>query len=323
MRDKLILLNNFLNKAKNIHNDKYDYSLVDYKNNDTKVKIICPTHGIFEQIPHHHTAGKGCKKCADDLKKLDIEIFINRSKKSHNNKYDYSLVDYKGAFNKVKIICPIHGVFSQKPCDHITGYRGCPKCGGTMKSNTNEFILKAQKIHGNKYDYSLVDYKLCTIKVKIICSKHGIFDQKPTSHLSGKGCPVCNQSKGEKTIKNYLKDNNYNYIYQKTFDNCKNKKYLPFDFYLPDYNICIEYDGIQHYEPNIRFGGEDGFKKIKINDKIKTDFCNNNNIKLIRINYKENIIEKIKNYLNIYGNSIIQKNESKGYIILLLSEFCK
>jgi len=287
--------NNFLKISKNIHNNKYDYSLVDYKNNDTKVNIICPIHGVFKQIPHHHTKGTGCKKCIDNNKRLNTEIFINRSQKSHNNKYNYLLVDYKGAYDKVKIICPIHGEFEQKPCDHIDGYRGCSKCGGTMKSNTEGFILKSKKIYRDKYDYSLVNYSLCTNKVKIICKKHGEFKVSPTNHLSGKGCPICNQSKGENIIMNFLSDNNIKYIPQKKFDNCKNINSLPFDFYLPKYNMCIEFDGEQHFKPNIRFGGEIEFIKRVNNDNIKTNFCKNNNIKLLRIKYNENIIEKLKN----------------------------
>jgi len=297
--------NDFLIKSKKIHNNKYDYSLVNYKNNDTKIKIICPIHGEFEQLPHHHTQGNGCPKCMYDDKRLNTEIFINRAKVKHNNKYDYSLVDYVGTYNKVKIVCPVHGEFEQKPCDHINGYRGCPKCGGTMKSTTDDFILKAKKIHRNKYDYSFVDYSLCTNKVKIICKKHGVFDQLPYQHLSGNGCPICNQSKGENTIMIFLSDNNIKYISQKKFEDCKNIIYLPFDFYLPNYNLCIEYDGIQHFEPNIRFGGEEEFMKRLNNDKIKTDFCKKNNIELLRIKYDENIIEKLKNKIKKYVNSSI------------------
>jgi len=297
--------NDFLKISKKVHNNKYDYSLVDYKNNDTKVRIACPIHGEFIQMPNHHSQGAGCPKCMYDDKKLNTEIFINRSKKSHNNKYDYSLVDYKGAYDKVKIICPIHGEFYQKPCDHIDGYRCCPKCGGTLKSNTEDFIVKAKKIHRNIYDYSLVNYDLCTKYIQIICKKHGVFDQLPYQHLSGNGCPICNQSKGENIIMNFLSDNNIKYIPQKKFDGCKNVNHLPFDFYLIDYNLCIEFDGIQHFEPNTKFGGELEFIKRINNDKIKTDFCENNNIKLLRIKYNDNIIEKLKKYISNYGNTSI------------------
>lgn len=285
----------FIQNAKLIHNDKYDYSLVKYIDEYTNIKIFCPKHGEFDQMPKYHIRGNGCKKCSDDIKRLDTDEFIMRAKKSHGNKYDYSLVKYVGAFDKVKIICPIHGEFEQKATEHINNNRGCPKCGGTMKSNTNDFILKAKKIHRSKYDYSLVNYIDVSIKVEIICKKHGTFYQSPTNHLSGKGCPICNNSKGENEILIFLKNKNIKYIYQKKFNDCKNKKCLPFDFYIPDYNLCIEYDGIQHFKPNSHFGGISGFKKTQINDNIKNKYCSDNNINLLRIKYNENVVDKLKN----------------------------
>ena len=297
------LKSEFLKKSKLIHGDTYDYSLVDYKNKRTKVKIICNEHGIFEQLPQHHTIGNGCKPCSDDRKRLTIEKFIERANKVHNNKYDYSLVKYTGAHNKVKILCPIHGKFEQRSCDHINSYnRGCPDCGGTQKSTTEEFILKSKEIHGDKYDYSLVEYTLCTNKVKIVCFEHGIFEQLAHIHLSGCGCPCCNNSKGELKIVNFLDTNNIVFEPQKRFDECRNILPLPFDFYLPTYNICIEFDGEQHFKNKKMWGGREGLLKRQQHDNIKTQYCQNNNINLIRINYNENIIEKLK---EIYGNTII------------------
>ena len=127
--------------------------------------------------------------------------------------------------------------------------------------------------------------------------EHGEFLQNIYNHKNGTGCPVCKESKGEKIITNFLKENKIHYIPQKKFDSCINKRKLPFDFYLPDYNICIEYDGKQHFEINDFFGGLESFEMVKINDKIKTDYCFDNNITLIRIN-KENIKDKLNNFLN-------------------------
>lgn len=300
-KDKL--KNDFLGKALKIHKNKYDYSLVEYKNNDTKIKIICPTHGIFEQIPHHHTNGDGCKMCADDSKKLNTETFIKRATCINGDKYDYSLSIFNGSFQKIKIICKEHGIFEQRAGEHINQHkRGCPKCGGTLKSSTEEFILKANKIHKNLYDYSLVDYNTCTDNVSIICKKHGIFKQKPTLHLTGQGCPVCCQSKGEIKIKNFLEENGTNYIYQKRFDDCRDILPLPFDFYLPKFNSCIEYDGEQHFNFKDYYGGKKGLEKIKKHDIIKNKYCNKNNIKLVRISYREDVIKKLEKE---YGNTII------------------
>ena len=123
--------------------------------------------------------------------------------------------------------------------------------------------------------------------MKIICPIHGVFEQTPNSHLRGSGCPICKTSKGELEIQRILYNKNIKYITQYTFDNCKNKRKLPFDFYLPDYNMCIEFDGKQHYETIKYWGGEETLIKTKNNDKIKTNYCKNNNIKLIRIKYNE------------------------------------
>ena len=123
-------------------------------------------------------------------KKLTTAEFIERSTAVHGGKYDYTPTVYSSTYAKVTIVCPIHGYFEQTAKDHLTGY-GCPKCGGTSKKTTHEFIESAQKVHGNKYDYSLVDLKSMNKKVKIICRDHGEFMQRPADHANGVGCPEC------------------------------------------------------------------------------------------------------------------------------------
>jgi len=287
----------FINRSNIIHNNKYDYSLVDYKNNYTKIKIICPIHGEFEQNPKHHLEGKGCSLCSGN-KKLNSVIFIENSKKIYGDKYDYSLVDYKNNYTKIKIICKKHGIFEQTPHSHFNS-SGCRYCViDNNRLSINEFIKKSKDIHNNKYDYSLVDYINNHTKIKIICEKHGIFEQTPINHLNGKGCSSCKDSKGEKEIRKILENNNILFEQQKKFEGCKYKKYLKFDFYLPKYNICIEFDGIQHFKSNNYFGGEKLFNQQKIRDKIKNEFCDVNNIKLIRISYKDNIEKKLIKIIN-------------------------
>jgi very-short-patch-repair endonuclease len=282
-----------LNKCKLIHNNKYDYSLVEYKNMKTKVKIICPIHGVFEQNLNNHIYKKyGCPDCGG-TKKINTEEFIKKSKKIHNNKYDYSLVEYKNMKTKVKIICPIHGEFEQEPRHHLNN-SGCQICNGGVKYNNKIFIINAIKTHGNKYDYSLVDYKNNNTNIKIICPIHGVFEQNPNNHISKKyGCPICSESKGEKQIRLYLQENNVKYERQKKFKDCKYKYPLPFDFYLIEYDLCIEYDGEQHYKSFDFFGGDKRLKIQQKKDKIKNDFCEKNNINLLRIKYDENIYEKL------------------------------
>ena len=146
----------FIKVANNIHNNKYDYSLVNYINAKTKVKIICLVHGVFEQTPNNHTSisnKNGCPVCKNE--KNLLKDFIKKSNIIHHNKYDYSLIDYKNIRTKIKIICPIHGQFEQTPNNHLNLKQGCAKC---RKLNNDIFINKSKEIHGNKYDYSLVDY---------------------------------------------------------------------------------------------------------------------------------------------------------------------
>jgi very-short-patch-repair endonuclease len=161
------------------------------------------------------------------------------------------------------------------------------------KLTTEKFINESIKIHGDKNDYSMINYITNKIKVKIICKKHGIFEKYPPVHLKGHGCPICKQSKGEKQIRQILENKNINYEVDKKFTNCKNIHVLPFDFYLPTYNICIEFDGIQHFQLNEFFTNQKEFENIQKRDKIKTYFCKNNNIELIRIKYNENIESKL------------------------------
>jgi hypothetical protein len=284
----------FIKESKKIHGEIYDYSRLNYLNNSTKVELICPSHGVFYIRPNDHLSKKvGCNKCynAGISKKNNLgEIIIEKFKKRHNGKYDYSLIDYQGTDKKIQIICPTHGIFQQTPHHHLSGV-GCQKCGNVYKPTTEEFIEQSIKIHKNKYDYSKVIYKNNSTKIYIICSIHGVFEIRPNDHLNKKsGCPICKSSKGELMVKEFLDNNGIKYVREKKFKDCKYKKILSFDFYLPTKNICIEFDGEQHFNSISCFGGVDSFEKTKIRDKIKNNFCDDSNIKLIRVT-KENLHE--------------------------------
>lgn len=290
----------FITRANECHNNRYDYSLVNYTTAKTKVKIICKKHGVFEQRAEHHLNGVGCKKCFFEklsaLFKSNTDNFIRKADIIHNHQYDYSKTNYINVCTKVKITCPIHGEFKQTPNAHLGG-SGCLKCSYIKRNEktTEQFIKEAKLTHKNKYDYSMAKYDGAKKKIKIICPIHGIFEQTPTNHISGKqGCPLCKKSHGELTIENFFKNNNIIYEPQKRFNNCKYIKPLPFDFYIPEYNTCIEFDGKQHEKSIKYFGGNIEFEKRKIKDKIKTEYCKANNIPLIRISYKDNI-EKLLN----------------------------
>ena len=157
---------------------------------------------------------------------------------------------------------------------------------GGKNYTTDKFIEKAKIIQGSdKYDYSLVKYINWYSKIEIVCKKHGVFLQSPHLHLQGEGCSSCFSSKGENKIEIFLINNNIKYVKRKIFKDCIYKKELPFDFYLPEYNICIEYDGEQHFKEISVFGGKERYQKQILYDEIKNNYCQNNLIQLIRIPY--------------------------------------
>lgn len=185
----------FIEKAKEVHGDKYDYSKVEYVNCNTKVCIICPKHGEFYIKPGNFLHGQGCKWCGIEKHKkeraLTTEEFINRAKEVHGNKYDYSKVEYVNCDTKVCIICSKHGEFWQTPYKHVNNKCGCPKCAKNIPYTTEEFVKSAIAVHGDKYDYSKSQYIDAFTKVCITCPKHGDFWQTPCTHLAGRGCPKC------------------------------------------------------------------------------------------------------------------------------------
>jgi hypothetical protein len=211
---RILTINEFIQKAKKIHDDKCDYSKVNYIDNKTKVIIICPKHGEFLQAPYKHLKGQGCCECAQN-KKSTLKHFIDKVNKIHNNKYNYDKFIYINNGTKGIIICPEHGEFTQSPIVHLKNH-GCPECTRNKKLTLEIFIQKARKIHGEKYSYSKVIYINAHTKIIIICLKHGEFTQIPDSHLRGSGCPYCFATT-KLTLKQFISkankihNNKYNY----------------------------------------------------------------------------------------------------------------
>ena len=214
-------------------------------------------------------------------KRRTTQEFIEISKRIHDNKYDYSLVEYKNKESKVKIICPIHGVFEQQANLHLKG-SGCPKCsyiyrGNLFKKGLNDFILEANKIHNNFFSYEKFKYYDAHTKSIIICPIHGEFEQKPNDHLQGKGCPKCNMSFLEKECFAFLLRNKIKFEYQKHFD-WLGKQSL--DFYLNDFKLGIECQGKQHFG----YGGwakEYDFSLQKERDSVKQKLCREHDIEIV------------------------------------------
>lgn len=290
----------FIERSNHIHGNKFDYSLVQYSKVHDTVAIICPTHGIFHQKAYSHLRGIGCKLCgkASRLLKTQIEfesVFAQRANEIHNNLYNYSKSTYINTHSKIEILCSKHGSFFMTPQHHLQG-QGCRKCANIEASisrtkTAEDFIKSARSMHGPKYSYELVEYQKSWTLIKIVCATHGIFEQTPNTHLSGSGCPTCKSSKGESKIRNFLIQHNIAFEEQKKFDECINPKTgrkLVYDFYLPDRNLLIEYDGIQHFRPSFgrdKVKSHEAVKYCQYKDSIKTDYASSVGVTLLRIPY--------------------------------------
>lgn len=180
--------NSFIERANAVHNNNYDYSKVIYQNTNTKVCIICRKHGEFLQTPGNHLSGQKCPKCCKNVKYTN-DSFIEKANNVHHGIYDYSITKYTNINTKILIKCKEHGEFEQIPQYHLQGY-GCYKCSNIVR-NIDDFIIKANIIHKNTYDYSNSNYVNSREPIIIICKIHGLFYQTPNDHLNGCGCQKC------------------------------------------------------------------------------------------------------------------------------------
>jgi hypothetical protein len=236
--------------------------------------------------------GYGCRKCST-RKKYDTELFIDVVKNKFYN-YSFDRCVYKNFKDKVTITCNTHGDFEQYP-QYILDGHGCKKC--SLKYTNKEFI-DICKVKHPEIDHSEVLYNGVQNKIKLKCSTHGIFYQTAGYYIGiSKGCPNCSETKGEKSIRIFLSENSENFIQEYKYD----KFY--FDFYLPNKNLFIEFNGKQHYSPIKFFGGQHSYEKQRMKDFEKEKlFENNENIKLLIIPYWK--IKKINQILfkELYEN---------------------
>lgn len=290
------IITRFVNK----HGDRYDYSQVNYVNSKECVLIVCKKHGSFSQLVDSHVRGRGCIKCSEEIYNHTQESMIVKFKSIHGDVYDYTKSIFQGVRLPVTITCSVHGDFSQRVYAHFQG-NGCKHCADQVASKRHldqaSLLATFNSTHSDMYDYSLVSYKNARTKVSIICKKHGVFKQLPREHSGGKGCPSCKSSKGESTIRDLL--NVHKISFKEQYPICKNPDtnfLLRVDFYIPAINTCIEYDGVQHFEPVQFWGGIEEFEKNQYRDTLKNEHCLSNNINLIRIPYFE--FDKIETILS-------------------------
>ena len=277
----------------------------EYINANTDITHHCLIHDVFWKTkPYRVLDGCGCRKCRIEKFKASNtntqDEYIEKVKLKNPN--IEVIGKYTNAKTKIAHKCLKHNVvWDTLPINILKGC-GCRQClkekiSDKNGSSHNEYVIKLSNINPNLI--VLEEYCGTEIKIKHKCKvcKYE-WGAKPGNILAGKGCPKCNESHGEKDISNYLNMNNITYIPQYTFDDCKDKRKLPFDFYLPELNICIEYDGKQHFKAIDHFGGEEGLRIRQFHDQIKTNYCKNNNIPLIRIKYDENIEEKLNSFIH-------------------------
>ena len=274
----------FIQKARDVFGERFDYSKTDLNSRDEKgrVRIICLKHGEFWQNPYSHLKGFGCSRCGKErganTQTMTTETFIEKANSVHNFKYNYSQTVYNGCYRKVDIICPKHGKFSQAAYSHLNGH-GCKKCANESNSelilsNTDDFVQKARRIHGDENDYSKVEYKGARIPVLITCKNGHIYSQMPNKHLSGHSCPYCtnNVSRQEKEIVDFIKSLGIDVktSYRRLLTDAKE-----LDIVVPSKNVAIEFDGLYWHN------------EIKKPDKRyhlnKTVECDENGLRLIHI----------------------------------------
>lgn len=307
-------LASFLEKAQCVHGDTYDYSNVvidTLTNSKSKVEILCKTHGSFTPTVNAHLYGKtGCPSCGA-TGRYTLLKFMTLAREVHGDRYDYSGLIWPEKVNyrsQVTITCNDHGPFTQSLNGHINNGAGCPTCVGNRRYTPDIFLQRAHQIHSGKYQYPDVTHSKLTAfsTVNIVCPLHGEFKQTINNHINhATGCVRCKSSRGEKSISTYLECKNIKYNQQHKFADCQNPvtgKMLPFDFWLPEHNLCIEFHGKQHYEPS-NFGSipnkvleQTNLVAQQYRDSIKEKFCQDSGIKLIVIPYTD--ITKIDDVLS-------------------------
>ncbi|MHA1470881.1 MAG: hypothetical protein ACTSSP_10025 [Candidatus Asgardarchaeia archaeon] len=305
----------FIENAKKMHGDEYDYSRVEYKSSNKKVVIICKIHGEFKQVPYAHLYGQGCPDCGlikNPLPRIERseKKFIKEVSQIHGDRYDYSRMHYDGFHKYIDIGCKIHGIFKQTPDNHLKG-KGCPDCGKIEQARKSkerrltqeEFVEKASQVHKNKYDYSKTRYITHYHKVIVTCPKHGDYETTANNHLRDHGCPHCRYKK-EGKVKEFLLEyfDDWKIVPNKRiwdrYRHYHHKRYCDFWLEKKDIKMIVEYDGEQHFKP-VSFNGisikkaQKQFKRQQIVDKLDAMFCKEKGIILYRIRYDENIEKSI------------------------------
>tara|TARA_R110002167_G_scaffold339591_1_gene547441 strand:- start:49 stop:1068 length:1020 start_codon:yes stop_codon:yes gene_type:complete len=300
-----------------VYGDLYDYSKVVYKNADTNVVIICPKHGEFKQRPNNHKRGYGCPNCNNAIKRLETEEIVESFRKVHGNIYDYSKLGYKNNKEKVTIICEKHGEFKKRIDMHRKG-SGCPLCyaiSGSKRCSflTNEKVIsRFQKTHGNRYDYSKIQYENRRTKIIIICKVHGEFMQRSDMHKAGNGCPECGKNQIAEPLFREVLESIISTFGKFEFPNIRPEwlrnpetgRALELDCYNEELAIAFELQGRHHYKPIKAWGGEERFAKVIRRDSHKLTGCGKRRVQLFRIDNRPVSSKPLQIKRQYYENEI-------------------
>jgi Zn finger protein HypA/HybF involved in hydrogenase expression len=295
-----ITLDEFIKRSKRHHGDSYDYSNVVYVDAQTKVQIYCKKHNYtFWQRPaSHSTGGYCCPECVAEVKRgyfqHSKELAMSKLPSDVLEKYDFSETKYNGYHSKAIVRCKKHNIYFSVVWMCLYQKSGCPECSKEKarklySKTTSEFVQEAKAIFGATYNYDKVTYINGKEKVIINCRKHGDFLKTPQKHLAGQGCPKCKSSRGETAIQKVLDKYGVQYMREWNTPECRDTIALRFDFRvdLVDKFFLIEYDGKQHFEQNPDWAKDKHslLKNVKRRDAIKSTYCRDNCIPLLRIPY--------------------------------------
>lgn len=274
-----------------------------YINAKTKIMHHCLQHDVYWAVaPDDVLRGRGCQQCGKE------KYYKSRSKTHDQYVHEVKIINpniivigqYAGNKTPIEHYCKMHNIFwNISPNDVLSGC-GCSECRkekiSYKKSKTHEQYVAELAVVNQDVEV-IGEYLGANIPILHRCKIDGHeWNAQPANLLNGYGCPQCNESSGERKVRQWLQNHNIEYVFQKTFADCKDQKSLPFDFYIPTYNTCIEYDGEQHFRAVDLWGGDESFERLQLHDSIKTKYCKNNNIYLLRISYKQNINEELEKF---------------------------
>jgi hypothetical protein len=301
----------FVRDAQHVHGARYSYTDVVYVDTNTPVLVRCLQHGPFPVTPTNHIRNSsGCPECSG--RRMNTEMFRTKLYQRFPD-FPHSLekFDYVRAAKKATFVCRDHGDYQATPNMVLCGKGGCPKCVGQHKT-TEEFLaelsLKQPQLC-SLYDYTETSYQDTAHKIIVACSKHGQFKLLPSNHLRGQGCPKCNVSTGQLKVRLLLESFGINFEEEVTFPDLRGPqgKLYRFDFYLPDHVTVIEYDGLQHFQP-VKWSSswtdvqaQRELETIQLRDKIKTQYCLDHNIRLIRIAHDQDVQGRLTLELSLPG----------------------